>query len=82
MKIIDGTVGSFPLNTSAAPLAEAAAEYRKTATSLAAPLGEDVTVRTPEGDMQAKAGDYLVQAPNGHAWPVAQEYFEQTQERV
>jgi hypothetical protein len=32
--------------------------------------------------MSAKAGDYLAQHEDGHAWPIAREIFESTYEEV
>ncbi len=57
-------------------------EWRKTATVLAEPLLEDAEIETPEGVMSAKAGDYLAQHPDGHAWPIKRETFESTYEEV
>lgn len=78
---IDGTAGSFPLTggLSSAPIGEPR-EYRKTALVLAAPLTFDAEITTPEGVMQAKAGDYLAQHQDGHAWPIKRETFEGTYE--
>lgn len=54
-------------------------EYRKTATVLARQIDYPATVRTPEGDMKAEPGDYLVtDNPPTHAWPVRKEVFEST----
>lgn len=56
-------------------------EYRKTATVLARPIDYPAIVRTPEGDMEMEAGDYLVtDNPPTHAWPVRRDVFEATYE--
>lgn len=57
-------------------------EYRKTATVLAVQLPYDAEIETPEGVMSAKAGDYLAQHSDGHAWPIKRETFESTYEAV
>ena len=54
-------------------------EYVKTATVLAMPLTYPSIIQTPEGEMTANAGDYLVtDNPPTHAWPVKREVFERT----
>jgi hypothetical protein len=80
---IEGTPGSYPLTESGDPShTEPAHEYRKTATVLAAQLTADAEIVTPEGVMSAKAGDYLAQHEDGHAWPIKRETFEGTYEQV
>jgi hypothetical protein len=80
MKTISGVAGSYPL-AGGGPHGEVKT-YRKTGLVTAAPLTEDVVVDTPEGPMKAKKGDYLCQAPDGHAWPVMRAYFEDNNEEV
>lgn len=82
---LPGAKGAFPITGEALPVPTPvgeAAVYRKTGTVVAAQLQEDVIVETPEGPMRAKKGDYLCQAPDGHAWPVMRQYFEENNERV
>lgn len=80
MKRIAGTPGSYPLDRG--DVHEQPRQWRKTALVLAASLTEDVEVETPEGVMTAKAGDYLAQHEDGHAWPIKRETFEGTYEAV
>jgi hypothetical protein len=80
-RTIKGKIGAFPLDDKASPVGEVG-KYRKTALTLAAQLTEDCVIETPEGDHTAKAGDYLVQASDGHAWPVMKSYFESSNEKV
>lgn len=79
---IDGTPGSYPLTQSGDPSdTRPPAEYRKTATVLAAQLTTEAVVVTPEGEIHAVAGDYLLQDPDdGRSWPVGRERFEATYE--
>jgi hypothetical protein len=81
MTRIEGTPGSYPLRKQvAASQVDEPAEYRKTATVLAARLRTDAVIVTPEGEMKARAGDYLAQHEDGHAWPIKRETFEGTYE--
>jgi hypothetical protein len=79
MRRIAGTPGSYPLHDRADDF-DAPVEYRKTATVLAVQLPYDAVIVTPEGEMQAHAGDYLAQHEDGHAWPIRRETFEGTYE--
>lgn len=56
--------------------------YRKTATTWAVELPEDVTVSTPEGEMEAEAGDYLAIDSEGGLYPIEAEVFAETYEPV
>ena len=57
--------------------------FRKTALVYALELHEDVTIDTPEGTMEAHAGDFLVSDdPPTHMWPVQRAVFERTYERA
>ena len=49
--------------------------YAKTATTNAQLITRDMTVHTLEGDVPAKAGDYLVTGPNGEQYPVTAAKF-------
>lgn len=83
MERINGQPGSYPLASTRSPTTGSASfprRWRKTATVLAEELTEDVEVETPEGVMSAKAGDYLAQHEDGHAWPIKRETFESTYE--
>ncbi len=40
------------------------------------------TIRTPEGKMHAKLGDYIIQGFNGELYPCKAEIFEKTYEAV
>ena len=55
-------------------------EYRKTATVLAVPIGQNIEVETREGWLLANKGDYLVVNKNDrtYPWPVKKEIFEST----
>ena len=77
MRRIDGSKGSYPLTAYST-----IGEYRKIATVFAAQLDEDAEIETPEGVMSAKAGDYLAQHEDGHAWPIKREVFEATYEEA
>lgn len=53
-------------------------EYRKTSTTWAVELPEDVTVQTPDGEMEAEAGDYLAIDAEEHLYPIDAEVFART----
>jgi hypothetical protein len=79
VKAIEGRVEALArlvmLGTHKTPL------YRKVAPVRAIELHEDVTVDTPEGTMEAHAGDFLVSDdPPTHLWPVKREVFLRTYE--
>ncbi|HKO84459.1 MAG TPA: hypothetical protein VJ140_07815 [Actinomycetota bacterium] len=61
---------------------QAGREYRKTATVWAVEIDHPFEVRTPEGIMQGRAGDYLCQGPAGECWPIKKEIFEATYEAL
>jgi hypothetical protein len=93
VKRIDGTMGAYPLGIGRAePTAPVGRSqgfrarpprlWRKIALVEAEQLTEPVEVETPEGVMQASAGDYLAQHQDGHAWPIKRETFEGTYEEV
>ena len=85
MNRIDGTPGSYPLHKSKTPTTGSLRfprEWRKTATVVAEPLAADAEIETPEGLMRARAGDYLAQHEDGHAWPIKREVFEATYEEA
>lgn len=52
--------------------------YIKVANVMAIQLDEPFVVITLEGRAEAVAGDYLVQGPEGEAWPIRQAEFEAT----
>ena len=79
MKRINGQPGSYPVHE---VIGEHRGEYRKISSVFAAQLTEDAEIETPEGVMSAKAGDYLAQHEDGHAWVIKRETFESTYERV
>jgi hypothetical protein len=51
------------------------AEYRKTATVRAVQVDTPFFVETPEGVMEAEAGDYLCVGSFGDVWPIKKEIF-------
>jgi hypothetical protein len=60
---------------------EGAKQYlKKPVIVLAKQMDRDFMVQTANGLVKARAGDYLVKAPDGDSWPVAQEIFERTYE--
>lgn len=53
--------------------------YHKTASVYARQIDTDVKIETPEGVMEAHAGDYILSDdPPTHLWPVRREVFEST----
>lgn len=57
-------------------------KYRKTATIHATQMDEEFIVKTLEGTMKGKAGDYLAVGVNGEQYPIDKEIFEKTYELV
>ena len=45
-------------------------------------IDKDFQIETPEGMMNGRAGDYLVQGVRGKYYPVKKEIFEQTYDPV
>lgn len=56
--------------------------YRKTAATWAVKLPVDVTVPTPEGEMEAEGGDYLCIDAEGGLYPCDADVFEASYELV
>jgi len=57
--------------------------FRKTALTKAIQMDNDFEVRTPEGVMKGKKGDYLcTDMKQKHRWPVKKEIFENTYQHV
>jgi hypothetical protein len=52
--------------------------WRRVGTYLAWQVTETVVVRTREGSATARADDWVVEAPNGDRWPVADSQFRRT----
>ena len=43
---------------------------------------EDMVIKTLEGDMKAKKGDWIVTGVDGEQYPVKKEIFERTYEKI
>jgi hypothetical protein len=56
--------------------------YRKVAPVLAKQMDTPFRVRTREGIVQGKAGDYLCLGVENELWPVDKEIFERTMQRI
>ncbi len=52
--------------------------YRKTAPIYAIKMKDSFEVKTLEGIMTGKAGDYLAMGVKGEMWPIAQDIFKAT----
>lgn len=57
-------------------------EYIKTEPVFAMKMDKDFDVKTIEGDVKGKAGDYLCKGANGEYWPIDKDVFEKTYEEL
>ena len=82
----DGSVGSVTPEIFARTYGPAPSgvpgEYVKTALTRAQVLDRDVSVRTLEGEVKGRAGDYLATGPEGEQYPIPREAFEMMFQRV
>lgn len=53
-------------------------EYIKTAPVFAMKMDKNFKVKTIEGDVEGKAGDYLCKGANGEYWPIDSKVFDKT----
>ena len=57
---------------------ESMREFRKTATAWAEQINEPFMVETPEGDMEGKAGDWLMCGASGERYVCSGDIFAKT----
>ena len=74
MKRIEGQRGSGKT--------EGMKEYRKKVSAWSEQMDEPFVVTTPEGEMEGKAGDFLMCGAEGERYICAQDIFESTYEPV
>lgn len=74
----DGTVPDEDENGHLPDPEELGREFQKVATTYAVQMDKPFTVKTIEGDADAKEGDFLCKGDEGDMWPVDQEIFLKT----
>lgn len=71
-------INGMPDGDEGRPLPAKFREYRKTALTRACKMDVEFEVKTLEGVMRGKAGDYLCVGPAGEAYPCDASIFEET----